>query len=341
MPSRSSRPHGAARARVALLAAVAGLTLTASSAAAQYNFVWADAVAVTRLTCAGGAPAFQDAVGPAALQSHCDVRGPRDPLDPRTGPGPFWEGHAESSNARGVLRASAGARIFANDPSEGTGFVTGGTGKAQAAWHDELTFGPGSVLPAFVDLSMTVHGVLDARVDPLHPGTAGANFQAFLSASAIGAGAQPSSQDEIGRSVSAAAALGCGTCVASEHLEDTWALTVRVAMVGASSLGFDTMLNINAGGGLVTTDVYGQVTGHGASADFSHTAALSGVRFYDALGREITQGVVFTLANGTAIGPAAPAVVPEPGTWALVGLGLVGVVGAARGRRATPATTTV
>jgi hypothetical protein len=56
----------------------------------------------------------------------------------------------------------------------------------------------------------------------------------------------------------------------------------------------------------------------------------------DASGFQLAEGTVLDISRLYTTGEIGVTVVPEPGTWALMGLGLLGTAGMARRRRAVP-----
>jgi hypothetical protein len=84
--------------------------------------------------------------------------------------------------------------------------------------------------------------------------------------------------------------------------------------------------------------------GHGDSAglagaidaDFSHTGRIEYIRAFDASGIDITDQITATSGSGTVYRfGAQTSVVPEPGTWVLVGAGLLTLAAGVR-RHAGP-----
>lgn len=315
----------------ALLAGFTAATIVAAAPArAQYSYVYVD---VNAAQCPGSATLAQGH-GTVALQSQCTVTQPFDPSLSTAHPGPFWSGTGSVSNGAGILRAGLDTRIYGNDATRPYAQMDG-SGRAQAWWTDQLTFGAGSIVPAFVDLTLSVHGLLAVSADPSLVDVATAGVQASFDG--IGGGTQPVF-DGIGTSLRAS--TGCPTCVAHDSLENTWLLNVHVPTVGSSTVTFNAMLVLTSGVSLTRGNTYVGTSSLYSIADFTNTAYLSRVQFFDALGQPVTQGVRYAFANGTLVQGTEPPPVPvptttpEPGTWLLLLTGLLGVGAAARRRAA-------
>lgn len=72
----------------------------------------------------------------------------------------------------------------------------------------------------------------------------------------------------------------------------------------------------------------------GVTVDFSHTARINGLQLFGALGPadDLTSRVAVTSAVGVTYALGAPTAVPEPGTWTLLGAGLLALAGVAARR---------
>jgi len=76
----------------------------------------------------------------------------------------------------------------------------------------------------------------------------------------------------------------------------------------------------------------GWTTGAAASADFSHTAILNTITVRDSSGNLLSD---FTITSGSGTSYTPTGVVPEPGTFCLVVIGLVGLIARKRSRALT------
>lgn len=114
----------------------------------------------------------------------------------------------------------------------------------------------------------------------------------------------------------------CATCTLF-----TGTFTSNLIAVGTTgALTFDMLLSASTNIRQPTGLTAGQSWSGTASADFSNTAVLSGVRFYNAASEDISDRVAYSFASGYVVAP-------EPSSLVLTAAGMVGMLGWFRRRR--------
>jgi hypothetical protein len=210
----------------------------------------------------------------------------------------------------------------------GSGAYLGWQNSATSRWADRLSF-MGDERPSTVELTVSWDGRLAGDVS-------------FTGYSPFGAGA------------SATAAWGFGTTSpngevlkyftsedvsfasfnprfqVAKNVSDIQTFSLPVGAAGF--VDFFYLLQTSASiAGTFYSSASGYIYASGAlSADFANTGKLVGLVARDASGNDITAQTQYTFANGTQV---AAATVPEPGTWVLLGTGLLALGGMARRRR--------
>ena len=248
---------------------------------------------------------------------------------PLLGPGTGSYGcTAQGATYEAFAEVAAGTTRARSATSGGT-LAGGGTARSwissvDATWRDRLFVTAGA--PASVEMTVQWTGTLNASV-AAYPGlgpVADANatyyFQAFAPNLAR-------LVPDYNVSVQAEARADYRTTDA-RTIND---LQTFVIPLGAGLSYVDFVQSVDASAQLYSFLVPPAATfGASAVADMSHTGVFRSIVFRDASGGDITNSVTYTFANGTQVAPAA--VVPEPGTWALLSTGLAGLASFARRR---------
>jgi hypothetical protein len=227
-------------------------------------------------------------------------------------------GETFGSNYQGYLRASSTSYIQAGSfPGDFWGAST----RVRAGWWEVVSVDPGPITPSFASFSMILHGGMAAGVSDVDLGTAMNSVTGYLSAYS---GYNPSVTEMWTHQQVAGGTSGT---VKETRIDKTLSVRLPVAADGQVYLNWfiDTYASSEAVRGYPAPGV-------SAVSSFQNSAALSSVRFYDQDGNEITSQVSYRFANGAVVVPLAT--VPEPGTWALLGTGLLGLGVVVRRRRA-------
>lgn len=247
------------------------------------------------------------------------------PIDGDCGvPGLHAEARA-SSPGGGVLKAEA--RLTATNapmalPSTAPAGVDerGYTLDASASLFDVVSFG--GLAPATLRFTYYVDGELRTTLPPNPANWVNAGMDMTLWSSQTGPALSGAMQRDVRNIFSA---------TVSRSLDVATFGFFDVALVGASALRF----NINLAAYIGMGGTPGTLLNGSGTSDFFHTARI-GVQALDADGNDVTAAANLTFSSGTLYPVTPSSTVPEPGTWALLGTGLiaVGSVAARRNRTA-------
>lgn len=236
-----------------------------------------------------------------------------------TCPGSLWNGtfSGTASAVAGVVRSASVITPPSSVPERLSLQVT-----SQARWQDVARLsGSGAGTASLLELTFRLTGSIASSVSPT-TGSSGyfnsANSNAHLNFDGL----------QIGQWQTGVTSLNCSTtappCAQSIMIDQTYTEDVMVSG-GLAAFNVDLFAQAAAGldGGLP-----------GASADLGHTLVFTGYRVLAAGGMDLTPTTTVTFDNGTSFA-ALSTTAPEPGTWALLGTGLLGVGAAVRRRGVT------
>ncbi|MDB4912522.1 MAG: hypothetical protein JWM95_166 [Gemmatimonadetes bacterium] len=228
------------------------------------------------------------------------------------------QAHASSANGR----TSSYASIVAQPGYVGDTWVA----STRSIWYDVVTFGPASPIPASMRLNAFFTGVLRAGfADPAGYESSGEIFLHFFAGDANGA---QGAQEKYTHLAARSAPWIPGPQQVEQYYFEDFGFEIPIANTGATTRAwFEQIIDTDVAVGSPPSAVssYGAY----ATADFSHTGVLYGLRFYDANHDDITDSVDYQFQYGTVLA-ATPT--PEPDIAVLVATGLLAVVGLARRR---------
>lgn len=261
-------------------------------------------------------------------------------------PGDRTQGSAAWRIDAGDLRVKSSLTLTNVNRADGTSHLA----TAQAYWTDFVDVMTASVTPAFIDLYLRVSGATSASVTA--PANNCSNFgfgtnqgsPSFASAGYYTSGgfvvlaSLEHPFDAVVGSAACTGLLGRNWTVGSTATTFNQLLYAHVPLTASLNFGSaDIAYGINAFTTMSYIDLAvggnGRSVSGSATADFYNTMALERVAVFDAAGNDITASTAVNFASGRSV-PTAPVIAtPEPGTFALLGGGLV-LIAARRHRRA-------
>lgn len=231
---------------------------------------------------------------------------------------------ASASAIGGVLRASSGLNAVFNGTAPTATFGSQVTVQAGARWDDQAFVTPvaGATGAARLNITFGVTG-FTASTGPVT--TAGDGLSAY--GQFLASSSTPVTDAAVGNSISSGTSPGFPNKV----MNSDFVFSMMLDQSGASSPFWYQFATFALGARFPNdpNPLVGSVV-----ADFSHTAVPLFFQVLDADGNDVTAAYNVRFANGMTFGaPSSPTTTPEPGSAAMLGTGILGLVRFRNSRR--------